>query len=461
MQVNVERHTFIKADLYPLLKLAIPLILTGLAQSSLGFLETIFLSRLGETTMAAGSLVSWLFATLIVILFGTFSAVNILIALKHGAKDQAGIVSVLRDGLLLAVSLTIPTFILFWNVPSVLLLFGQSPELAALAALYLHALAWGLFPKFILIVLFELLLGLGHSRTMLMVTLLAIPFYIFLSFILIFGKLGFPALGIAGAGWGMTIADWVITFILSISLFFSKTYKPYLQNIFTMKKPWYLWEIIHLGFPMGAMYCIEVGFFFVVALLMGVISIPALAANQIAMQYLGPLMGIIFCIAQGVTVRMGHQLGAKEVDIAKRTAFTGVLVSACFMGIIAIFYCLVPSLLISVDFDVNNSKYIETVQLASGFLFIAAFFQIFEAIRITLFGALRALKDTHFTLLTSIISFWCISLPLGYLLGFIFKFGGKGLWMGMVIGAIFSMLLLYWRFQRKIYRYQSQPLQSR
>ena len=93
MNVMLERHSFIKTDLYPLLKLAIPLILTGLAQSSLGFLETIFLSRLGETTMAAGALVSWLFATLIVILFGILAS-NILIALKH-TQDQAGIVLVL------------------------------------------------------------------------------------------------------------------------------------------------------------------------------------------------------------------------------------------------------------------------------------------------------------------------------------------------------------------------------
>ena len=115
--------------------------------------------------MAAGALVGWLFATLIVILFGTFSAVNILIAHKYGAKDQASIILILRDGLLLAISLTIPTFLLFWNISPILSCFGQSAQLVALAQLYLHALAYGLFPKFILIVLFELIIGLGHSRT--------------------------------------------------------------------------------------------------------------------------------------------------------------------------------------------------------------------------------------------------------------------------------------------------------
>ncbi|MBV9575713.1 MAG: MATE family efflux transporter [Gammaproteobacteria bacterium] len=440
----------IKNDLLPLLSLTLPLILTGVMQSSLSFFETIFLARISEEVLAAGALVSWLFATLIVILFGIFSAVNVLIAHKHGANDKSSIVLILRDGLLLAVLLTVPTFILFWNISSILLLFGQSPQITALAKLYLHALAWGLFPKFILIILFELVLGLGHSRTIMLVTILSIPIYIFFSYILIFGKFGVPALGIAGAGWGMTFADWIIAFILFILLFFSKEYKFYLRAIFTLSKPSYVWEILHLGVPMGAMYCIEVGFFFVITLIMGTLSVQALAANQITMQYLGSLMSIIFSIAQAVTVRMGHQLGANQIQDAERTAFTGVSLSVIFMLLVAIFYWTIPKILIAVDLDNHLLQYDETIRLATQFLFIAAFFQIFESARIALFGALRALKDTRFTLLTSVISFWLIPLPIGYALAIFFNLGGAGLWWGMVLGASMSILLLNHRFKMRM-----------
>ena len=108
----------------------------------------------------------------------------------------------------------------------------------------------------------------------------------------------------------------------------------------------------------------------------------------------------------------------------------------------------------------HDPKFFETVHLASEFLFIAAFFQILESSRIALFGALRALKDTHFTLLASIISFWCIALPVGYLLATYFHLGGNGLWYGMVMGAAFSVLLLYWRFKLKIRRYTPHKLVS-
>jgi len=444
----------VKNDLMPLLKLAIPMIITGVVQSSLYFFENIFLSRLGEHVLAAGALVSWLFAALIVIVFGIFGAVNILISHKHGAKDKEGITLVLRDGLLLAILLTIPTFILFRNISSIFLVFGQSKELVALAKLYLDALSWGLFPKFILIVLFEFLIGLGHSRTIMTVTMLTIPIYIIFSFVLIFGKFGFPALGITGAGWGMTVADWIISFTFSVLLMCSREYKPYLHSIFTFKKPSYFWEIIHLGLPIGAMYSIEVAFFLAATLIMGTIGVQTLAANQVTMQYLGPLMGMIFSIAQAVTVRMGHQLGAKEFNVVRRTAMTGVCVSVFFMSFMVIIYWTIPQLLISVDFDLKNPKYTQTIQLAVDFFFIAAFFQIFECIRITLFGALRALKETHFTLITSILSFWGIALPLGYCLAIYLHQGGNGIWYGMVVGAAFSVLLLHWRFKQRIHRFK-------
>jgi multidrug resistance protein, MATE family len=443
----------LRNDLLPLLTLAVPLILTGLVQSSLGFFESIFISHLGENALAAGALVNWLFITLIVILFGTFSSVNILIAHKYGANDQAGIILVLRDGLLLALFLTIPTFILFWYVPAIYFLLGQSAELVALAKLYLHGLAWGLLPKFILIVLFEFLLGLGHSRTLMIINVLSIPVYIFFSFALIFGKFGMPALGIAGAGWGLSVSDWLFAFILCIYLFNSKNYKPYMLAIFSKKKLCHIWEILRLGLPMGIMYCIEVGFFFAVTILMGIISIPSLAANQVTMQYVGPLMSAIFCTAQAITIRMGHQIGANQMELAKRTAYVGMMLSAIYVVIIAIIYWLMPRLLISVDFDVNNPNLSATVNLACEFFSIAAFFQILDGIRISLFGALRALKDTQFTLLSSIISFWCIALPFGYVLATYFHFQGAGLWWGMVLGAAFSVLFLYWRFKSRINHY--------
>lgn len=131
---------------------------------------------------------------------------------------------------------------------------------------------------------------------------------------------------------------------------------------------------------MGAMYCIEVGFFFAMTLLMGLIGVHSLAANQVTMQYLGPLMGTIFCIAKSMTVRMRHQLGAKQAISAERAAY-----DCCIFS----------------DFRSDQNSFVWCIE---------------------------GLKDTRFTLLTSIISFWCIAFPAGYVLSIHLKLSGIGFW---------------------------------
>jgi MATE family multidrug resistance protein len=335
----------------------------------------------------------------------------------------------------------------------ILLLFGQDPSVVRLATLYLHALAWGILPNFILLVFLDFMMGLGHTRIIMIYSIISVMMIIFFSFSFIFGKFGMPALGIAGAGWGVAVSNWIGAFILAIYVLTHKNYRRYISHIFNLSKPSYLWELIQVGVPMGFMFCVEVSFFFVLVLLMGSLSSQWLAANQVVFQYMGTLTAVVFSIAQATTVRMGHLLGAKEISSAENANYAGILIAASFMGIIAIFYWLFPSVLISIDFDIHNPNNFEIINDIKKLFAICAIFQILEAIRLSLFGALRSLKDTNFTLLTSIISFWCIALPVGYFLAKNMQLSGPGLWWGMVMGAFCGVLLLIFRFQLKIRPY--------
>jgi len=448
------KHLFsLKNDLLPLLKLAIPFALTGLLQSSVFFFETVFLAHVSPDVLAAGSLATWLFGTIAVIFFGILSAINILVAFNHGAKNTLAISYIVRDGLLLSVLLVVPIFLLLWNMSPVFKLFGQHANIIALTSIYLRAFAWGLLPSFVMAALLQFIMGLGHTRIIVIFSIFSVGINLFFSYALIFGKFAMPTLGIAGAGWGMTISNWISVFVLIAYVGYKKNYRVYLQHVFHISKPRYIGELLQVGLPMGAMFCIEVGFFFAMTLIMGSISSQILAANQIAFQYLGTLIGIVFSIAQAVTVRMGHLLGAHEVNLAARTTYAGLCLSAIYMLIIAVCYWCFSSTLISIDFDINAAQNKEIISFAKQFLYAAAVFQLFEAMRITLFGALRALKDTQFTLLTSIISFWLIALPLGYLLASYFAMGGLGLWCAMVLSALVGASLLFWRFEVKMKRH--------
>ncbi|MBA2656493.1 MAG: MATE family efflux transporter [Tatlockia sp.] len=440
----------VKNDVYPLLRLVLPLALTGLIQSTIWFFGTMFLAHLGADILAAGSLVSWLFGTLVVVIVGTLSSINILVALKFGAKDEQAIWEVVRDGLWLAVLFSIPTFLLIWNISPLFILFGQTPTIVQLAQPYLHSLAPGILPNLILIALLEVLMGLGQARLILFCSIMSVSLTIFFSFAFIFGKFGFANLGIAGAGWGLTLSNWITLFVLASFLFTNKEYRGYFRLIIKPTKSNYLVELLKIGIPMGLMFCVEVAFFFALTLIMGSFGSLVMAANQIAFQYLGSLMAVIFSLAQAITVRMGHLLGAGKRNAAVRSAYVAVSFSILFMLITALGYWLFSIQLISLDFDVHAPENKQIIDFARQFLMVCAIFQIVEAIRITLFGTLRALKDTQFTLIISIISFWGISFPLGYLLAFNFELGPIGFWWGMVIGASTSVLLLFWRFKSKI-----------
>ena len=436
-----------------LLHLAIPLILTGLVQSAVWFFETLFLARLGTEILAAGALVSWLFGTVAVILWGALSSINILVAHKHGENDQHAIALVARDGVILAILLVVPTFILFWFMSPIFLIFGQSESIVQLAQLYLHALAWGLLANFVMMAFLDVIIGVGRARVIFVFSIFTVGLNILFSYLFIFGKLGFPALGIAGAGWGMTVSYWVSALVLIIYVTIGKQYRNYFRYLFDLQKPSFLWELLQIGIPMGFMYCVEVGFFFALTLAMGLLGSRLQAANQIALQYLGIFGSIMFAIAQAVTVRMGHLLGAKEIYYAERTAYLGVGFATIIAIFIALFYWFLPSFLISIDFNIHDPNNFAIVREIKQFLAISAIFQIFEAARIAFFGSLRGLKETKFTLLISILSFWFLALPLGYFLAMYLELGSIGFWWGMVIGAGFSVPLLQWRFKLKMRHY--------
>jgi len=165
------------------------------------------------------------------------------------------------------------------------------------------------------------------------------------------------------------------------------------------------------------------------------------------MQYMTALTGVVFSIAQAITVRTGHLLGERNRDSAKRTAWLGVAISAMFMIIVALFYIMTPQLLISVDLDITNPANKQLIWIIKQLFLAAAAFQIMEAIRIALFGALRGYKDTRFSLYISILGFWVIALPAGYLFTFVYQFNASGLWWGMTLGVSISAVLMFWRFK--------------
>lgn len=440
-----------RSDFYPLWRLALPLVLSGFVEASLGLTNTLFLSRLGPDNLAAGALVIWFFATLMVIIWGVFTGVSVLVSHAYGAEDTRRVSAILKDALWLSVFLTIPLFFLIWNLAAVFTWLGQSPQMIAKAIPYMHALAFSVLPDLVGLTLMQFLIGLGRTKTNLIFALTWVPINIFLNDVLVFGHLGLPALGVAGLGWGATLSYWLTSFGLGLYLLLHPAYRRYVKLLRFFSKIKYCWELIKVGLPMGLMYSLEIGFFLTLSLLMGKMGIDELDGNQIALQYLGFLSTFSFSMAQAITVRMGHKLGAKENQLAHRAALAGIITAACFMSLVALAYWLIPTLLIGLDFNLNTLGRPVLIHAAIEFLGVMGIFQLLESVRLTLFGALRAYKDTKFTLMTSVICFWGIALPLGYVCSKLSWVGPTGFWWAAALGALVNIILLSVRY-RKHYR---------
>ena len=429
-----------------LIALAIPLIASALVEASLGFTSTIFLSHLGISFLEAGALVAWFFATLMVVVWGLFSAVSVSIANRKGAKDNEAIAHIVRDGLWLAVALTIPTTLLVWNMAPILYKLGQSKALILVATPYLHALAWSVFPDLIGIVLLQLVVGLGHGRTNLVFTISWVILNVSANYVFIFGCFGSPALGIVGLGWATAFSFWLSTIAWLIYLLCRKQYRGYFKKVLSFSVPFYYRELTQVGLPVGLMLCIEVAFFFALLLLVGNLNVMFIAAAQITMQYLGLFVSVLFAIAQAVSVRVSNRLGAGEISSIKNIVHSGLLFALFLMGMLVIFAWVFPEQLIDLDFSSHISDNLKLIDYSKVFLRIGVSFLLLEAIRITLFGALRGLKDTTFTLIGSFISFWVIAIPLGYCLTYYFHFGVIGFWLGLLASGFFGAGFLKWRY---------------
>ncbi|NDH09038.1 MAG: MATE family efflux transporter [Gammaproteobacteria bacterium] len=430
---------------YELLTLMIPLIFIGLVAGIIYFMNNIFLAHLNPTSFAAGGLVGWLYSVFFVIIYGILGSLNVLVSHEYGQKNIRNITHILRDGFICALLLAVPSFILFWNIADLFLWLGQAEEVVYLARPYLHALAIGILPNLFVISILETLIGVGHIRTVFQITLVSVVLTVCFSYAFIFGQFGFPMLGVAGAGWGITCGS-VATMIFVVGyIYFDKPYQSYMLAAFNLQKPSFIYDILKIGFPIGLMYFIEVGFFFVMSILVGQLGHEYLAANQVALQYVGMMVGVLFNLTQGITVRIGHLLGGGGKKEILYTIGIGVIFSVLLVLLIALINVIKPQLLISIDFDVHDSKNILLISYAKTYISFAMFFLFFQAVRLSLFAALRAYKDTIFLFWASLITVWFVALPLGHYLAHSANFGVEGYWIGMIIAGIFSCFLFSWR----------------
>ena len=426
----------ISAELRATLALAAPLAAANLAQMAMAVTDIVMVGRLGAMPLAAAGLGGMLYFAGGVMLQGILTAVAPLAAHALGAGDRAAAGRIAGAGLVLALLLAAPFIAGLTNLDRLLHALGYDPTLAAEIGRFLRAIAWG-GPAFLgFAVLRSLLAALSRTRAIMMVLLACVAGNAALNWMLIYGHLGAPALGVAGSGYASAINQCLIFVGLALCTraLPGLSGLRVIRSVFAARCWVHVGSILRLGLPIGGIMGVEVGVFLTAGILMGLLGTAALGAHQLVLNCAGISFMVPLGLGQAATVRVAYELGTGRTYAARRAAYTALALGVAFMSATAVLLWTVPQAIIAVYIDIADATNRETVQIARRLLAIAAIFQVFDGVQVIAAGALRGYKDTMIPMLLAGFGYWGAGFLGGWLLAFPFGYGAVGLWWGLALG---------------------------
>ncbi|GAA4811762.1 MATE family efflux transporter [Litoribaculum gwangyangense] len=432
-------------------QLAAPVMLGMLGHTFVSFIDNIMVGQLGTAELAAVSLGNSFMFIAMSLGIGFSTAITPLIAEADSAEDFIKGKSAFKHGLFLCTVLGLLLFLMVFFTKPLMYLMKQPLEVVELAIPYLDLVAISLVPLIIFQGFKQFSDGLSMTRYPMYATVLANIVNVILNYLLIFGKFGFPEMGIVGAAYGTLASRIIMVWYLWFLLKGKEKSKAYVTNIkFFVLNKLMIKKIMNLGAPSAMQMFFEVAIFTAAIWLSGLLGKNPQAANQIALN----LSSMTFMVAMGLSVasmiRVGNQKGLKAYFELRRIAFSLFLMGLLFAISFAIIFFLFNNYLpkIYVDFDdlENLLDNTEVVSIASKLLIAAAVFQISDSIQVLVLGALRGLQDVKIPTVITFISYWLVGFPVSWFLGKENVYGSFGIWLGLLAGLTTAAILLYIRF---------------
>lgn len=441
-----------RSELGATLALSWPLVLTSLAQNAMTTTDVMMMGWLGGDALAAGALGANLIFMPLIFGIGLVSAISPMIAKERGQNRYAvrEVRRTFRQGLWAAAFVSVPIGVFLWHGEAVLLAMGQDAGLSQEAGRYLRAILWEVFPFLSFIVLRSLLSALERPRWALVIVLAAVLLNAFLNWVLMFGNLGAPALGIVGSGIATSLSASFM--FLALALVFVTDRKLRRYHIFGRwwRADWARFRaLMRLGLPIALTLFFEVSIFNAAVFLMGLIGKIPLAAHSIVIQIAAFTFMVPLGIGQAVAVRVGLAYGARDREGVKIAGWTAFALGTGFMAFMAFVLTVFPRPLIGAFLDFSRPESAAVLATALSFIAMAALFQIVDGAQAVAVGMLRGLHDARVPMLIALFGYWGVGLPLGALLAFRFELGGVGIWAGLAIGLAVVAVLLVWRWVQR------------
>ncbi|MEM9008388.1 MAG: MATE family efflux transporter, partial [Cyanobacteria bacterium P01_F01_bin.86] len=362
----------LRTEIREFFKLAIPLAGAQVAQSATGFADTIMMGRMGADILAAGGLAAILFISIMVTASGLVMGISPLVAEAFGAGQKNRIQQVTRQGLWLALLVSIPIMIGTAHLDTWLSHTGQAETTVTLVNTYLDIILWGLFPAVGFAALRSTVSALSQAQPIMMIIAIGTVFNILGNYVLGFGKWGFPAMGLAGLALATALAWWGMFIALLLYVFWHPKLRAYqfFQGLHRVR-PRILWQLVWVGVPIGIFTGLETGFFTVITFWMGTLGTEILAAHQVVFQTIVVAFMVPLGISYATTVRVGQGLGKQDFAGIQQSTWVSIGITTALMIVFSSAFLLFPEQIIGLYLDVQDPVNTPIVELALPLLGIA------------------------------------------------------------------------------------------
>lgn len=460
---NVKHPSLFLHEARALLRLTGPLVLAQLAQTSMGFVDTVMAGRVSAVDLAAVAVGSSIFFPVFLFLIGLLNAVTPLVAQARGRGDARAVRHSIRQGMIIGAATGLLLMPVLWLMTPAMVWMGVNAEVIPITARYLFAVSWSLPVAGIFLALRNGGDGLGMPRLSMFAGFFGLLVNIIFNYLLIYGKLGLPALGGVGCGWATSIS--LLAMLLFMALLLQKSRIDGTRDLFSPAPGHFhraIGAFLRLGLPMGLALFIECSIFALIALFIARLGAEVVAAHQIALNFTSLLYMLPYSLATALTVRVGFTIGRQRIGRMRRVIRTGLglaLGGAALTSLLMFGFAGQIAALYSPDPGVRR--------LASALLFFAAVFQFPDALQASCSGILRGFKDTRIPLLLILLAYWGLGLPMGYGLGLGGLWGGtpgpQGFWIGLIVALTVAAGLLGYRVRVMLRRLEGagrQPVKA-
>jgi MATE family multidrug resistance protein len=346
--------------------------------------------------------------------------------------------------LALALSVPVALFCLFGE--EVALLLGQDPAVSALTGGYMRALTLGILPALLFVAARQYLEGMGHTAAPMIVTFGGLGANIVLNHAFIYGVGDWiPAMGVVGTGWATSLVRVAMFVAIFVFLATHRSLYP-LHDVRVRPERARMSRVLRIGAAVGAQFGLEIGLFSLAAVLMGLIGAIELAAHQVTIN----LAATTFMFGLGASlagsIRVGQHLGAGRLRAMRRAAICTYLLSIGLMMCCAMVFIAAPRFLLGL-----YTPHQAVIEVGAQLLVVAAAFQIFDGAQVAGMCVLRGVADTRVPMVIAALGYWCVGLPISYLLAFTLDYGPVGVWVGLSAGLAAVAVLLVLRVRHVLW----------